>query len=143
MTPARAETHEDTIRSQTLYISTMILCKDPCGTSVSRLPLAYKRRRRSPGRRGRTFHSHSPHTCSPDIGTCLNHLAGTWRLFLLSRACSPPSTGTIVHCNTTHKRNLLDVRPRDRNQDKPVSPYCLAPATEGPITTHFTSWCRD
>jgi hypothetical protein len=59
------------IKSQALYAGTTILYKKPCGTSVSCLPLAYKRRRRPPGRGHRiTFHPCSlTHTHSLDIGT--------------------------------------------------------------------------
>jgi hypothetical protein len=48
-TSAGAKIHQDTIRSQALYIDTTILCKNPCSMFVSRLPLVYKRRRRTPG----------------------------------------------------------------------------------------------
>jgi hypothetical protein len=42
------------VKSQALHTGTTILYKTPCGTSVSRLPSAYKKRRRLPGRRGRS-----------------------------------------------------------------------------------------
>jgi hypothetical protein len=81
------------IKSQALRFGTTILYKKSCDTSVSRLPLAYKRRWRSPGRGDRmAFIRTHPHAHSPDIlALCFKHLAGSWRLFLLFHlACSPP-----------------------------------------------------
>jgi len=89
-------------------------------------PCVYKR-----GRRAQLIRDHLQHSArlaeyttallSPDIGTCLNHLAETWELPPLSRlACTPyyrHPRCKIVQCARTH---LLDVRPRGRNQDKPA-----------------------
>jgi hypothetical protein len=59
------------IKSQVLHASTTILYKKPCSTSVSRLPLSYKRRQ-SPGRGDRiTFIRTRLHAHSPNIGTSL------------------------------------------------------------------------
>jgi hypothetical protein len=52
MTSAWTMIRQDAIRSPTLYISTTILCKNPRGMPMSRLPLVYKRRRRTPSRTG-------------------------------------------------------------------------------------------
>jgi hypothetical protein len=83
---------QDTIKSQALHADTTILYENPSGTSVSRLPLPYKRRRWSPGCRGYHFSFALIRKLIPLIlALRLNHLAGTWRLFLLSHAaCSPP-----------------------------------------------------
>ena len=55
------------------------------------------------------------------MGYSLNHLAETWELPSLSRlACTPyyrHPRCKIIQCTHTP---LLDVRPRGRNQDKPV-----------------------
>jgi hypothetical protein len=139
-TPVGTKICQDAIRSQALYTSTVVLCNNPCGMLVSLFPLVYKRRRRTPGCRG-DDHPHSlAHAYFLDIGTRLNHLAGTWRLRLLSRlACIPlyEHHGALQHSATS--TNLLDVRPHGRNHDKPASPCCSAPAIERPIIAHFTS----
>jgi hypothetical protein len=63
-----------------------------CDTIVNHLPLAYKRRRRSPGHGGRRI----AHTCMFSVFTtilasCLNQTSGTWRHYLLSHhACRSP-----------------------------------------------------
>ena len=93
-------------------------------------PCDYKRRRRAPlkGDVGRdhpdtsttlsTRYWHSPLSASP--------LAETWELPSLSRlACTPYYRHLrckIIQC--PHTPPLLDVRPRGRNQDKPVR-YCI------------------
>ena len=93
----------------------------------------------SRGRAGTTEHSSQP--------TPL--LAETWELLSLSRlACTPyyeHSGCKILQCPRTTP--LLDVRPRGRNQDKPVC-YCvtvLPLASTSGTRKHaaFTSWDPD
>jgi hypothetical protein len=134
-----------TITPRALYASTTVLCEMPCSTSISCLPLAYRRRRQPPSCGDRFSHTHN-HTSTPAfshpliLALCLNHLAGTWRLLLLSRlACSPPLQAPPVQRNTTHTRILLDVRSHGRNQDKPVSLCCIAPTIKRLIVVHLTS----
>jgi len=66
-----------------------------------------------------TRYWHSPQSASP--------LAETWGLPSLSRhACIPLLQAPPVQDNTVPSHTpLLDVRPRGRNQDKPVR-YCVA-----------------
>jgi hypothetical protein len=133
-----------TVKSQALHAGFGIPHQKPCDTSVSHLPLAYKRRRWSPSRGHRTgtgsLASTSTSTSPPILASFLNHSVGTWGLSLLSRlACSPPLQAPPVHRNTTHTRNLLDIWPHGRNQDKLVSLHFLAPTIERLIATHFTS----
>jgi hypothetical protein len=52
-----------TINSTTLCAMPPYVALEPCGTTVNRLPLAYKRRRWSPGRRGRTDSCTLTHFC--------------------------------------------------------------------------------
>jgi hypothetical protein len=83
--------------SRTVVYST-ILCIIPLHVTgivrhVNRLPLAYKRRERSPCRvcGGGTEGPQHAHCLHHDIGTCLNQTLGTWRPRLHSRsACSFP-----------------------------------------------------
>jgi hypothetical protein len=91
--PARSKIHHDghPLHGAVHYTATCSL--ELCGMIVNHLPLAYKRRRRSPGRGGTTD---STHTCTLSASTvilasCLNQTSGTWRHYLLSRhACSSP-----------------------------------------------------
>jgi hypothetical protein len=66
-TSARTRIHQDALGSQALCIGTTALCKNPCGMPVSRIPLVYKRRRRTPGCRGTTFIRILPRTIAPLI----------------------------------------------------------------------------
>jgi hypothetical protein len=66
-TSARTRIHQDALGSQALCIGTTTLCKNPCGMPVSRIPLVYKRRRRTPGCRGATFIRILPRTITPLI----------------------------------------------------------------------------
>jgi hypothetical protein len=52
--PPKARFSRTTINSTTLHAMPPYVALEPCSMTVNRLPLAYKRRRRSPGRRGRT-----------------------------------------------------------------------------------------
>jgi len=99
-------------------------------------------------RRLPSVHSHPTHRAlahSPDIGTCLNHLAETWKLPSLSRlACTPLLQALrckIIQCTRT---SLLDVRPRGRNQNKPLR-YCVTSYINHlglGTRSIITSWCQ-
>jgi hypothetical protein len=94
-----------------------------------RLPLAYKRKRRSPGRGGRRIAAHLHFSAFTTIlALRLNQTSGTWRLPLLSRlACSSPLQE--LQCNAIQRpeRTPAGCTAHGRNQDKPVSLCCLAP----------------
>jgi hypothetical protein len=94
---------------------------EPCGMTVNRLPLAYKRRRRSPGR-GETTDSNSlAFPPSPTIlALCLNQPSGTWRLLLLSYlACSSPIRAPQCLAIQRHECTPAGRTTHGRNQDKP------------------------
>jgi hypothetical protein len=137
-THARAEIHQDghQITSTVCHAATLHL--NPCSTTINCLPLVYKRRRR-PLAAGTTD---STTTCSsaltPDIGICLNQLAGTWRLLLLSRlACSPlyEHHGALQY--SAMSAPLLDVRPTAGTRINLMSHCCLALAIKRPISAHL------
>ena len=98
-------------------------------------PCDYKRRRRASLRKVGQLSRHLPlrtHALTPSSDIVIRHaqtplLAETWELPSLSRpACTPyykHSGCKIIQCTRTPP--LLDVRPRGRNQDKPVR-YCVA-----------------
>jgi hypothetical protein len=67
---------------------------------VNRLPLAYKRRRQSPGCGGGQIAAHLHISAfTTMLALRLNQTSGTWRLLLLSRlACSSPLQA--LRCNT-------------------------------------------
>jgi hypothetical protein len=91
----------------------------PCGTTVNRLSLVYKGRRRPLSRgggRARIANSFALPPSPTILALCLNQHSGTWRLFLLSYlACSPtlraPQCQAIQHHErtpagrTAHSRN--------------------------------------
>ena len=74
-------------------------------------PYVYKR-----GRRAQLIGSNLQHSArlaeyttallSPDIGTCLNHLAETWEFPSLSRLACTPITGTPGQNSTVHSHTL-------------------------------------
>jgi hypothetical protein len=140
-TPVGTKVRQDTIRSQALYTGTMILCKNPCSIFVSRLPLVYKRRKRTPGCRGDYLDPQSfAYACSPDISTRVNHLAGTWRLLLLScLSCSPLYRHHGAPQYSATSATCWTYGPVTRTRIKLVSLHSLAPTIERPITMHFTS----
>ena len=115
---------------QCTFYSSCSLCASDLGRDGNFFPLpymytappcVYKRRRRalssplslslsisislSPPRSHTTNSLASP-ARSPDIGTCLNHLAEIWELPSLSLASLvPPTTGTPVQDSTVHSHN--------------------------------------
>jgi hypothetical protein len=104
--------------------------------TVNCLPLAYKRRRRSSGRRGRHIatHSHFPPS-STILALILNKPSGTWRLLLLSRfACSSPLRAPRCHAIQRHECTPTGRMAHGRNQDKPRVIVLLAPTIERPIS---------
>ena len=70
-TPARSKIRQDGHRIAGTVRHAATPCLKPCGMTVNRLPLVYKRRRRSPGRRERTslLTRIHPLAHSLDIGT--------------------------------------------------------------------------
>jgi hypothetical protein len=64
---------------------------EPCGITVNHLPLAYKRRTRSPSRRETIDNNSLAFPPSSTIlALCLNQPSGTWRLLLSRIACISP-----------------------------------------------------
>jgi hypothetical protein len=130
---ARSEIRQDDQQLHDTAHHTAIRSLELCDTIVNRLPLAYKRRRRSPGRRGTTN------------SRVLTHFPPSPR-YWHSASIKPQGPGgltsspaTLVaplckHNNATQYNTLsaplLDVRPTAGTRIKPVSSCCLAPAIE-------------
>jgi hypothetical protein len=113
-----------------LRTSTATMHLKPCGTTVRCLPLVYKRRRWPPSRESKhkntTIHPFSL-THALDIGTCLNHLVGTWGSLLLSRlACSPPLRAPLCIAIQRHERKPAGRTTHSQNQDKTRVPLLLS-----------------
>jgi hypothetical protein len=65
------------------------------------------------------------------IRSSLNQSSGTWRLILLYRlACSPPLQASQCITIQHPERTPTGRTAHGRNQDKPVSLFCLAPTIE-------------
>jgi hypothetical protein len=94
---------------------------EPHGMTVNRLPLVYKRMRRSAGRRGSTDSNSLAFPPSPTIlALCLNQPLGTRRLLLLPRlACSSPLRAPRCLAIQHHERTPAGHTTHGRNQDKP------------------------
>jgi hypothetical protein len=130
--PTGSEIRQDGQLLHDVVHHTTICSLELCGTIVNRLPLAYKRRSRSPSRGGRRIAAHLHISAFTTIlALRLNQTSGTWRL--------PPSPATLVaalcKCHGAVQYNalsatLLDVRPTAGTRVKPVSLCRLAPAIE-------------
>jgi hypothetical protein len=99
-----------------------------CGTTVNRLPMVYKRRRRSPSPGGRQIaHSSAFLPSLTILALCLNQTSGTWRLLLLSHlACSPPLRAPRCLAIQRHERTPARRTTHGWNQDKPCVPVLLS-----------------
>jgi hypothetical protein len=128
------------VRFSRTIISSTALCAtppyvalEPCDMAVNRLPLAYKRRRWSPGRRGTTdsctLAHFRPHPRYWHLASIKPQGPGDFS--------SSPALLVAPLCKHygAPQYNALSAPPtgrtaRDRNQDKSVSLYCLAPTIE-------------
>jgi hypothetical protein len=79
-----------------------------------------------------------------DIGTCLNHFAGTWRFLLLSHlTCSPPLRATRCLAIHRHERIPAERTTHSRNQDKPRVPLLLSTGHRETDLNASTNQCWD
>jgi hypothetical protein len=125
--PPEARFSRTTINSTTLCVVPPYVALKPCGMTVNRLPFAYKRRRWSPGRRGRRIAARL-HVFAFFHGICTSpqsKTSGTWRLLLLSRlACSLLCKHHGAPQYSAPSAPLLDVRPTAGTRINPC--HCVA-----------------
>jgi hypothetical protein len=105
-TRPEAEIHQHSHQIARTVRHTATLHLKPCDTTVNRLPLVYKRRRRHPSQGvDDTRTTARPFTFAHDIGISLNEFTGTWRLLLFSHlACSPPLRASRFLAIQCHER---------------------------------------
>jgi hypothetical protein len=111
----------------------------PCDTTVNRLPLVYKTRRRPPSRGGNPRTTTRSSTLTQDIGICLfinsQGLGGFSSSPALLVAPLYEHHGALQYNATSAP--LLDVRPTTGTRINLVSHCCLAPTIERPISAHL------
>jgi hypothetical protein len=132
-----------TVTPWALHASIKILCEISCNMSISGLPLAYKRRRQPPSCGHRIF---TPTNTRPQPhfpSSRYWHFASITQQGLGGFSFSPTLFVAPLYLTPGAKqyitRNLLDIRPHGRNQDKLVSLCCIAPTIGRLITAHLTS----